>query len=61
LDTLTSKENFESIVISLTGKDLSSQWWNGYNFSFKMTPNEQWDLDPKVVQEYLITQVEGEF
>ncbi len=60
MDISTTKKKFELIVISLTGEKLSVQWWNGYNFAFKMTPNEQWDIDPKVVQDYLLTQVQGE-
>ncbi len=45
----------EQLVISLAGEENAPKWWNSYNLSFKMSPNQQWEKDPLVVKDYLIS------
>lgn len=54
MDKILMRKRCEVLVIALVGENLSNRWWNSYNKAFNMTANEQYDIDPKVVYDYLM-------
>lgn len=49
------RKRSEILVIAMMGKDLAAKWWDSPNKSFDMkTPNEQWQIDPESVYNYLM-------
>lgn len=49
------KETLNQLVLSLVGSTHTNLWWNSPNKAFGgKTPNEQFDFDPQVVNDYLL-------
>lgn len=49
------RKRCEVLVIALLGKKLAEKWWESPNKAFdQRTPEEQWQLDPESVYDYLM-------
>jgi hypothetical protein len=49
------RKRCEWLVIAMVGKVNSDKWWNSKNKAFDMrTPEEQYQLDPEKVYNYLM-------
>jgi hypothetical protein len=55
------RQRSEALVIALVGKELATKWWTSYNKAFKHTPEAQWELDYRVVYDYLMGHASGSF
>jgi len=50
-------------VFALTGNDLiRTLWWKSPNKSFNgLTPVEQWETDPRIVQRYILDSIHTDY
>lgn len=52
----------EDIVVAMVGKDNAFRWWHSANKAFDgKTPEQQWMCNPRVVYQYLMNNLEGEW
>lgn len=50
------KRRSDVLLTALVGKELVEKWWESGNKAFDLkTPYEQWQIDPTVVYNYLMT------
>jgi hypothetical protein len=41
--------------MAMLGKEMAPKWWDSPNKAFDLkTPNEQWQIDPESVYDYLM-------
>ena len=49
------RKNCELLAIALLGKNTAKKWWESPNKAFDLnTPNQQWEIDPQSVYQYLL-------
>ena len=54
------KRTCNVIVDALVGAEFSSEWWSSPNLAFRgKTPDEQWEISPDVVFDYLTNHAFG--
>lgn len=50
------RKKSEVLITAMIGKAMSVGWWNKPSKAFSgSTPNEQWEVDPKLVYDYLMS------
>lgn len=57
-----SRFRCDSMLTALLGKEQVTTWWNSPNRAFEnRTPNEQWKVDRRIVENYLYAQCSGDY
>ena len=50
------RKKSEVLITAMIGRAMSVGWWNKPSKAFSgSTPNEQWEVDPKLVYDYLMS------
>ena len=61
MDNEQLRERCDVLLLSLIGQKFVKLWWTTHNKAFDQTPEQQFDINPESVYNYLIKHTEGEW